>query len=193
MILPAQRRLLTPGGGAAWVFTGAGCVADAESQLPLASHSGVPALALGWYGGALVLIVLKAVGAGRTGPLRALGLPIVERFLGYAHVRFRLICAGALALALAGIPWVKCPCCGSLDKGFRRQPIKLSGIFPWVGRQARMQAEDIPKGIFLLGGHGPKGAEKPKLRCLSQRCHCLALVCPAGAWFCAAALAITPR
>jgi len=184
MILPAQRRLLTP---LALVLHRRGVRAD---QITLTGFGigilAVPALALGWYGAALVLIVLNRLADGLDGAVARLGVPtdrgafldIALDFVFYALVPLGFALADPVGNALAA---------AVLIAAFVGTGSSFLA-FSVVAAKRGMQAEDYPaKGIFYLGGL-TEGAETIAL--FVAMCLWPALFAPLAYGF-AAACAIT--
>ncbi len=149
MILPAQRRLLQP---LARVLHGRGVGAD---RITLAGFGigvlAVPALALGWFGAALALILLNRLADGLDGAVARLSQPsdrgafldIALDFVFYALV--------PLGFALAD------PASNALPAAVLIAAFVGSGssflAFAVIAGQRGQRAEDYPaKGIFYLGG-----------------------------------------
>lgn len=149
MILPTQRRLLQP---LAQGLHRRGVAAD---HITLAGFGigllAVPALALGWFGAALVLILLNRLADGLDGAVARIAGPTDRgAFLDIA-LDFVFYAAVPLGFALAD------PAANALPAAVLIAAFVGTGssflAFAVIAAQRGMQASDYPsKGIFYLGG-----------------------------------------
>jgi len=149
LILPVQRRILNP---VAVRLHRRGVRAD---RITLSGFAvgllAVPALALGWYGVALALILLNRLADGLDGAVARLGQPTDRgAFLDIA-LDFVFYALVPLGFALAD------PATNALPAAVLIAAFVGTGssflAFAVIAAQRGMRAEDYPsKGIFYLGG-----------------------------------------
>jgi len=149
MILPVQRRILNP---VSMRLHRRGVRAD---QITLTGFAvgllAVPALALGWYGVALALILLNRLADGLDGAVARLGQPTDRgAFLDIA-LDFVFYALVPLGFALAD------PAINALPAAVLIAAFVGTGssflAFAVIAAQRGVRAEDYPsKGIFYLGG-----------------------------------------
>ncbi len=149
LILPTQRRVLHP---LAQAIHRRGVAAD---RITLAGFAlgvlAVPALALGWYGVALALILLNRLADGLDGAVARMGAPTDRgAFLDIA-LDFVFYAVVPLGFAMAD------PATNALPAAVLIAAFVGTGssflAFAVIAAKRGMRAEDYPsKGIFYLGG-----------------------------------------
>ena len=149
LILPTQRRVLHP---LALALYRRGVAAD---RITLAGFGlgllAVPALALGWYGAALALILLNRLADGLDGAVARMGSPTDRgAFLDIA-LDFVFYAVVPLGFALAD------PAANALPAAVLIAAFVGTGssflAFAVIAAKRGLSAEDYPsKGIFYLGG-----------------------------------------